>query len=288
MTTDEPFSPGHAEPSPSPFGRRSARSRTASRATARARRPARRGRRGRRPPLDQHRAPAAGRPRLARGALRLPPARLRGRLLAQPAPEGRRVRRLPVHRPALPALRQEGRPAQRRRARHLRRPRLPHHAAQRAAAAGRVPVRALPQQRGRSATTCSPRAPATCSTRSSTTASTPRSRCCARWATSSSASRRRSSRASIRRDRARHLQRQAGDHQLPQDRPAAARRRSRDLERTKARYIAEDLDIYFDDINDASERVWDMLENYKEVVEGLESTNESVLAPPPQRRRSAC
>ena len=52
----------------------------------------------------------------------------------------------------------------------------------------------------------------------------------------------------------------------------------RDLERNKARYIAEDLDIYFDDINDASERVWDMLENYKEVVEGLESTNESPIA----------
>ena len=52
----------------------------------------------------------------------------------------------------------------------------------------------------------------------------------------------------------------------------------RDLERTKTRYIAEDLDIYFDDINDASERVWDMLENYKEVVEGLESTNESAIA----------
>jgi len=51
----------------------------------------------------------------------------------------------------------------------------------------------------------------------------------------------------------------------------------RDLERTKQRYIAEDLDIYFDDINDASERVWDLLENYKEVVEALESTNESVL-----------
>ena len=46
----------------------------------------------------------------------------------------------------------------------------------------------------------------------------------------------------------------------------------RDLERTKARYIAEDLDIYFEDIIDASERVWDMLENYKEVVEALEST----------------
>ncbi|MBA2515545.1 MAG: magnesium transporter CorA family protein [Solirubrobacterales bacterium] len=52
----------------------------------------------------------------------------------------------------------------------------------------------------------------------------------------------------------------------------------RDLERTKQRYIADDLDIYFDDINDASERVWDLLENYKEVVEALESTNESVLS----------
>ena len=52
----------------------------------------------------------------------------------------------------------------------------------------------------------------------------------------------------------------------------------RDLERNKARYIAEDLDIYFEDIQDASERVWDMLENYKEVVEALEGTNESALA----------
>ena len=52
----------------------------------------------------------------------------------------------------------------------------------------------------------------------------------------------------------------------------------RDLERTKTRYIPEGLDFYFDDINDASERIWDMLENFKEVVEGLESTNESVLS----------
>src|SRR3954451_2901458 len=51
----------------------------------------------------------------------------------------------------------------------------------------------------------------------------------------------------------------------------------RDLERTK-RYIPEDLEVYFDDINDANERVWDMLENYKEVVEGLESTNESLIS----------
>jgi magnesium transporter len=51
----------------------------------------------------------------------------------------------------------------------------------------------------------------------------------------------------------------------------------RDLERTK-RYLTGELDIYFDDINDASERVWDMLENFKEVVEGLEATNEAVLS----------
>lgn len=50
-----------------------------------------------------------------------------------------------------------------------------------------------------------------------------------------------------------------------------------DLERTK-RYIAADHDIYFDDINDASERIWDMLENFKEVVEALESTNEAVIS----------
>jgi magnesium transporter len=54
----------------------------------------------------------------------------------------------------------------------------------------------------------------------------------------------------------------------------------RDLERVKERYLSPDMDleIYFDDIVDAHERIWDMLENYKEVVEGLEQTNESVIA----------
>ncbi|MBM3665989.1 MAG: magnesium transporter CorA family protein [Actinobacteria bacterium] len=53
----------------------------------------------------------------------------------------------------------------------------------------------------------------------------------------------------------------------------------RDLERVKDRYLAPemDLEIYFDDIVDAHERIWDMLENYKEVVVALEETNESVL-----------
>ena len=53
----------------------------------------------------------------------------------------------------------------------------------------------------------------------------------------------------------------------------------RDLEKVKQRYLAPDLDleIYFDDIVDAHERIWDMLENYKEVVEALAETNESVI-----------
>jgi magnesium transporter len=54
----------------------------------------------------------------------------------------------------------------------------------------------------------------------------------------------------------------------------------RDLEKVKGRYLAPELDleIYFDDIVDAHERIWDMLENDKEVVEALEETNESVIS----------
>src|SRR3954447_11206324 len=52
----------------------------------------------------------------------------------------------------------------------------------------------------------------------------------------------------------------------------------RDLERTKQRYLAGDLDIYFDDIVDASERIWDMLENYREVIDALEETNEALIS----------
>ena len=56
----------------------------------------------------------------------------------------------------------------------------------------------------------------------------------------------------------------------------------RDLENSKQRFLAppegEELEIYFDDIGDAHERIWDMLENYKEVVEALDDTNESVIS----------
>ena len=52
----------------------------------------------------------------------------------------------------------------------------------------------------------------------------------------------------------------------------------RGLERYTERFLPEDLEIYFDDIVDAAERIWDLLDNYKEVVEALEATNESVIS----------
>ena len=50
------------------------------------------------------------------------------------------------------------------------------------------------------------------------------------------------------------------------------------LERHVERFLPEELDLYFDDIVDATERIWDILDNYKEVVEALEDTNESVIS----------
>jgi magnesium transporter len=50
------------------------------------------------------------------------------------------------------------------------------------------------------------------------------------------------------------------------------------LERQVERFLPEELELYFDDIVDAAERIWDLLDNFKEVIEGLESTNESVIS----------
>jgi len=50
------------------------------------------------------------------------------------------------------------------------------------------------------------------------------------------------------------------------------------LERHVERFLPEELELYFDDIVDASERIWDLLDNFKEVVEALEDTNESVIS----------
>ena len=84
-----------------------------------------------------------------------------------------------------------------------------------------------------------------------------------------------SSRAA-RRGRSRHLERQAGDHQrLPEDHQAGALTAA--PAGTSRRFLPEELELYFDDIVDATERIWDLLDNYKEVVEALESTNEAVI-----------
>ena len=50
------------------------------------------------------------------------------------------------------------------------------------------------------------------------------------------------------------------------------------LERHVERFLPEELELYFDDIVDAAERIWDMLDNYKEVVEALETTNEQIVS----------
>ena len=44
------------------------------------------------------------------------------------------------------------------------------------------------------------------------------------------------------------------------------------LEKEIKKYLPKDMDIYFDDITDKIEKIWDMLENYKEVIESADST----------------
>ena len=105
----------------------------------------------------------------------------------------------------------------------------------------------------------------------------PASRCSARWGASSRTSRTSSSRAAPR-----ELVRDISSvkSEIINFRRIVRPQRVvyRDLERAVSRYRAPDLDLYFDDVTDASERIWDVLENYKEQVESIESTNESVLA----------
>jgi len=49
------------------------------------------------------------------------------------------------------------------------------------------------------------------------------------------------------------------------------------LERSVERFTPSDLELYYDDIVDKNERIWDSLENYREVVDALEATNESLI-----------
>jgi len=50
------------------------------------------------------------------------------------------------------------------------------------------------------------------------------------------------------------------------------------LEKAIRKYLPEDMEMYFDDITDKAEKVWDMLENYKEVVEAIDGTYESLTS----------
>jgi magnesium transporter len=47
--------------------------------------------------------------------------------------------------------------------------------------------------------------------------------------------------------------------------------------KTATRFLPGTLEVYYDDVIDAGQRIWDLLENYKEVVEALESTSETVV-----------
>lgn len=44
------------------------------------------------------------------------------------------------------------------------------------------------------------------------------------------------------------------------------------LEKVITKFLPEDMDVYFDDITDKMEKIWDMLENHKEVIESMDST----------------
>ncbi|MFA6391521.1 MAG: magnesium transporter CorA family protein [Patescibacteria group bacterium] len=46
----------------------------------------------------------------------------------------------------------------------------------------------------------------------------------------------------------------------------------------KRGFLGTDSDIYFDDIHDHIERIWMLLENYREIVKGLSDTNESLIS----------
>ncbi|PYG89779.1 magnesium transporter [Ruminiclostridium sufflavum DSM 19573] len=50
------------------------------------------------------------------------------------------------------------------------------------------------------------------------------------------------------------------------------------LEKAIRKYLPEDMEMYFDDITDKAEKIWDMLENYKEVVEAIDATYESLTS----------
>ena len=214
--------------------------------------------------------------RAARRAVRLARARRRGRALEASAPEDRRVPRVHLRRAPLPGLRQGDPAPERGRARLLPRAGLPRHAAERRAAAGHAPVPALRGGRraARGAVREGLRPPAVRGARRPLRLLLPDPR---QDRPQARHGRGRHVRAARRGRRARPLERK---QEIISYRKIIKPERAtlRLLERRVERFLPEELDLYFDDIVDGAERIWDLLDNYKEVVEALESTNESVIS----------
>ena len=51
----------------------------------------------------------------------------------------------------------------------------------------------------------------------------------------------------------------------------------KDLESMKSKFIAEDFELYFNDIEDKIDRIWNTLDSYQDVCNVLMRTNESIL-----------
>ena len=73
-------------------------------------------------------------------------------------------------------------------------------------------------------------------------------------------------------------ERQAGDHLLPQDHQARARRPCACSSGASSGSCPRSSSSTSTTSSTRAERIWDLLDNYKEVVEALESTNESVIS----------
>ncbi len=156
-----------------------------------------------------------------RRALRLPRARRRGRPLEAPAAEDRRVRRLPLRRPPLPVLRQGDPAAERGRAGRLHRQGLPDHAPERGAPPGHVPLPPLRRGPGPAggALRQGVRVPALPRPRRPLRLLLPDPR---QDRAQARPDRGRDVRGPLRGGRARPLEREAGDHRVPEDHQARA------------------------------------------------------------------
>jgi magnesium transporter len=50
------------------------------------------------------------------------------------------------------------------------------------------------------------------------------------------------------------------------------------IEHKNKKFLPESLEIYFDDVVDKIEKIWNSLENLKELVASLQETNESIIS----------